>query len=108
MSELRDVTDETFAREVLHSDLPTLVDFWGDHCPACRQISPTLRDLALEYEGRLQILKLHAAENPSTTAKYGVRSMPTVLAFSRGEVVGQLVGARPRSAFVEVIDRLLG
>jgi thioredoxin 1 len=106
--ELLDVTDESFAREVLRSELPTLVDFWGDHCPACRQISPILRDLAIEYGGRVRIVKLHAAENPSTTAKYGVRSMPTVLAFARGEVVAQLVGARPRAAFAEVIDRMLG
>ncbi len=107
MPELRDVTDQTFAGEVLQSDVPVLVDFWGDHCPACRQISPILKDLATEYDGRLRVLKLHAAENPSTSAKYGVLAMPTVLVFSRGQVVGQLVGARPKAAFVEAIGRVL-
>ena len=107
MSELRDVTDQTFAGEVLQSDVPVLVDFWGDHCPACVQISPILKALATEYDGRLRILKLHAAENPSTSAKYGVRAMPTVLVFSGGKVVGQLVGARPKAAFVDAIDRVL-
>lgn len=101
------MTDQSFPHEVLESPLPVLVDFWGDHCPACRQISPILSDLASEYQGRLRIVKLHAAENAVTSARYGVRAMPTVLAFSRGEVVGQLVGARPKTAFVEMIGRML-
>jgi len=107
MSELNDVNDGTFAKEVLQSSVPVLVDFWGDHCPACRQISPILRDLATEYEGRLRVFKVHAADNPSTAAKYGIRAMPTVLLFSGGEVVGQLVGARPKAAFVEAIARVV-
>lgn len=107
MAELHDVTDQSFRADVLESELPVLVDFWGDHCAACRQISPTLHDLASEYDGRLRIVKLHAAENPATSARYAVRSMPTILAFAAGEVVGQLVGARRRAAFVELIARVL-
>lgn len=107
LAELQDVSDKTFGTEVLESAVPVLVDFWGDHCPACRQISPILRDLAAAYEGRVRIVKLHAAENPSTSARYAIRAMPTVLVFSGGEVVGQLVGARPKAAFVEAIDRVL-
>ena len=106
-SELHDVTDQNFGSEVIASQTPALVDFWGDHCPACRQISPILKQLAAEYQGRLRIVKMHAAENPATAARFGVRAMPTVLAFSQGRVVGQLVGARPKSAFVELIDRAL-
>jgi len=105
--ELRDVTDHSFGDEVLASETPALVDFWGDHCPACRQISPILKQLAAEYAGRLRIVKMHAAENPATAARFGVRAMPTVLAFSGGRVVGQLVGARPKSAFVDLIGRAL-
>src|SRR5271157_5409464 len=107
LAELRDVTDKTFGAEVLESAVPVLVDFWGDHCPACRQISPILRDLADAYDGRVRIVKVHAAENPCTSARYAIRAMPTVLVFSRGEVVGQLVGARPKAAFVEAIGRVL-
>jgi thioredoxin len=107
LAELRDVTDKTFGAEVLESAVPVLVDFWGDHCAACREISPILRDLAVAYEGRLRIVKIHAAENPSTSAKYAIRAMPTVLVFAGGEVVGQLVGARPKAAFVEAIGRVL-
>jgi thioredoxin 1 len=105
--ELRDVTDAGFAREVLESQIPVLVDFWGDHCPACRQIAPILRDLAGEYEGRVRVLKMHAAENPASANRFGVRAMPTVLVFSRGQVVAQLVGARPKASFVDAIERAL-
>jgi thioredoxin 1 len=108
MAEIRDVTEQSFQKEVMESELPLLVDFWGDHCPACRQISPILKDLAQEYDGRLRILKIHAAENPGVSGRYGVRAMPTILAFRRGgQVAGQLVGARPKSAFVELAERVL-
>lgn len=107
MAELADVTDASFAREVLESPLPVLVDFWGDHCAACRQISPLLRELAAEYAGRARILKIHAAENPSSSNRFGVRAMPTVLVFSGGKVVSQLVGARPKAAFVEALEKAL-
>ena len=105
MGELRDVTDASFASEVLESDVPVLVDFWGDHCPACRQISPILKALSDDHAESLSIVKLHAAENPGTSARFGVRAMPTVLLFSGGTVIGQLVGARPRSDFEELIGR---
>ncbi len=107
MAEIQDVTDQSFATEVAGSGLPALVDFWGDHCPACRQISPILREIAEEYAGRVRVVKIHAAENPGTSARYGVRAMPTVLGFSGGRVVGQLVGARPKKAFVELVERML-
>ena len=103
MAEIPDVTDESFEREVLQSEVPVLVDFWGDHCPACRQISPILHELAEERSGELKVVKLHAAENAATSARYGVLSMPTVLVFSDGAVRGQLTGARPKSAFVDLI-----
>jgi thioredoxin 1 len=108
VAELADLNDQNFAAEVLTSELPVLVDFWGDHCPACRQISPILRDLAGEYAGRLKVFKVHAADNPQTSGKYFVRAMPTVLLFSRGQVRGQLVGARPKAAYTSAIDRVLG
>ena len=108
MPELRDVTDQSFAADVLASKSPVLVDFWGDHCPACRQISPILNALAADYAGRVAIVKMHAAENPASASRYAVRAMPTVLAFKDGKVVGQLVGARPKAAFVEMIERAIG
>lgn len=107
MAQLDDVTVSTFEAEVLGSELPILVDFWGDHCPACRRISPILRELAEEYDGRVRIVKIHSTENASVAARFGVLAMPTVLAFWRGEVVAQLVGARPKSAFIQMIEDVL-
>lgn len=106
MAEIPDVTDGSFEAEVLKHPLPALVDFWGDDCPACRQISPILKQLATEYAGVVRVVKVHAAENPEISGRYGVRAMPTILGFANGEVVGQLVGARPKSAFVELVERL--
>lgn len=105
MMEIPDVTDASFEREVLQSELPVLVDFWGDHCAACRQISPILRELAEERSGSLKVVKIHAAENAATSAQFGVRAMPTVLVFAGGTVCGQLVGARSKSDFAELIDQ---
>ena len=107
MAELHDVSDASFENEVLQPGTLALVDFWGDHCPACRQISPILKSLAEDYDGRVKILKLHATENMQTAARYGVRAMPTVLAFRDGEVRGQLVGARKKADFEELIHGLL-
>ena len=106
MAEILDVTDRTFEAEVLEHPIPAIVDFWGDHCPACRQISPILRELAETYAGRIRVLKVHAAENPAVSARCGVRAMPTVLGFSQGQVVGQLVGARSKAAFEELAEQL--
>ena len=105
MTEIPDVTDDSFESEVLGSELPVLVDFWGDHCPACRQISPILRELAEERSDTLKVVKVHAAENAVTSTRYGVRAMPTVLVFASGAARGQLVGARPKSAFVELLEQ---
>jgi thioredoxin 1 len=107
MAEFKDVTDSTFDSEILQPGVLALVDFWGEHCPACRQISPILKGLAEEHAGGVKIVKMHAAENMATSARYGVRSMPTVLAFRDGEVHGQLVGARKKADFEELIGRLL-
>lgn len=106
MAAIHDVTDASFEREVLRSETPVLVDFWGDHCPACRQISPILRELADETAGAVKIVKMHAAENVATSSRFGVRAMPTVLLFAEGSVRGQLVGARPKSAFLDLLAQV--
>ena len=103
MAEIRDVTDASFQREVLESEVPVLVDFWGEHCPACRQISPILSELADQAAGAFKIVKIHAAENPVTSSKFGIRAMPTVLLFAGATVRGQLVGARSKSAFLDLV-----
>lgn len=102
-----EVTDQTFDREVLQSTLPVIVDFWAEWCAPCRQISPIIHDLATRYGDRVKIVKMNIDENPRTPATYQVRSIPLVLAIRNGQVVGQILGARPKPAFEELVKTLL-
>ncbi|MBB5119811.1 thioredoxin [Streptomyces eurocidicus] len=95
------VTDDTFASEVLDSDLPVLVDFTASWCPPCRMIAPVLADIAREQAGRLRIVQLDVDANPRTQAAYGVLSMPTLLLFRAGEPVKSLVGAHPKRRLLQ-------
>ena len=107
MAEVGDVTDQTFESEVLQSDTPAIIDFWAEWCAPCRQIAPIVKDLAAQYGDQVKIVKMNIDENPSTPGKYGVRAIPTVLAFKGGTVVEQITGARPKSAFEEMVQKLL-
>jgi thioredoxin 1 len=107
MAEILDVTDATFEAEVLKSDTPAIIDFWAEWCAPCRQIAPIVKELAAQYGGRVKVVKMNIDENPSTPGRYGVRAIPTVLAFKGGAVVGQITGARPKSAFEEMAQKLL-
>ena len=108
MAELLDVTDQSFESEVLRCEEPVIVDFWGEHCPPCRVISPILRELADDFAGRVKIVKLNSDENGETMIRFQVMALPTILAFSGGEVVGQITGSRPKRDFVELVERALG
>jgi len=107
MAEILDVTDATFESEVLNASTPAIIDFWAEWCAPCRQIAPIVKDLAGQYGGKLKVVKMNIDENPSTPGRYGVRAIPTVLAFKGGAVVGQITGARPKSAFDEMVQKLL-
>ncbi len=101
------VTDATFADAVLNSDVPVLVDFWAEWCPPCHRIAPVLDELAVEYAGRARIVKIDADTNPAVLRAYGIMSMPTLTMFRKGEVVSQVIGARPKSKLREQIDDAL-
>ncbi len=107
MAEINDVTDQNFEAEVLQSDTPVVVDFWAEWCAPCRQIAPIIGALAEEYADQVKVLKMNVDDSPQTPGKYGVRAIPTVLAFKGGQVVQQLQGARPKSAFEEMVTSLL-
>ena len=90
---LNAVDDASFAAEVLQSDQPVLVDFWADWCAPCKAMDPILEKAAADLSGRVKLVKLNGADNPSTMSQYGVRNMPTYLLFNKGEVVDMKVGA---------------
>ncbi len=92
-----ELTDTNFETEVINSATPTLVDFWATWCGPCRQIAPVIDALATEYKGKVKIGKVDIDSNAITAEKYKVRSIPTLLVFKDGQVVGQLVGAVPKS-----------
>lgn len=104
---LVEFTDANFDAEVLKSELPVLVDFWAPWCGPCRMIAPSVEALAAEYAGKAKIGKLNTDENENVSAKYGIRSIPTLLVFKNGEVVNQLVGALPKEKIAEQLNRAL-
>jgi len=107
MAEIAEVNDQNFESEILQSDKPAVVDFWAEWCAPCRQISPIISQLATQYGDRVKIVKMNVDDSPGTPGRYGIRAIPTVLAFRGGQVVDQLQGARPKAAFEEMIKKLL-
>jgi len=105
MGKYVEVTDATFESEVLKSELPVLVDFWAVWCAPCRMIAPLVEEIANDKEGSLKVAKMDVDNNPEVAAKYGIRSIPTLLIFKNGEVVDQLVGAVPKTMLESKVDK---
>ncbi len=99
------VTDNNFEEEVLKNSKPVLVDFWAPWCGPCRAIAPVIEELAKEYEGQIEMVKINVDENPSTPSKYGIRAIPTLILFKNGDVVGQVTGAVSKSNLKEMINQ---
>jgi len=97
------VTDENFGSEVEASQLPVLLDLWAAWCGPCRTIAPVIEQLATEMAGRVKVGKLNVDENPQTAARFGVRSIPTLLILKNGREADRLVGALPKQ---EILRRL--
>ncbi len=107
MPEIVDVDDQSFQAEVLDSDKPAIIDFWAEWCAPCRTIAPIIKELAAQYGDQVKIVKMDIDANPSTPGQYGVRAIPTVLAFKDGQVTQQLQGARPKADFEEMVKNLI-
>jgi thioredoxin 1 len=107
MSKPADVTDASFDSEVLKSDKPVLVDFWAPWCGPCRMVSPLVEELANEYDGKVRFFKLNTDDNVDTAARYGIRSIPTLLIFKAGQPVDQVIGFRPKGELKRVVEKAL-
>jgi len=103
MGQALEITDANF-EEVLSGDKPVLVDFWAEWCGPCKMIGPLVDQLAEEYDGKAVVGKVNVDNNPTVSAKFGVRSIPTLLFFKDGELVDKQVGAVPKQALASKLD----
>jgi thioredoxin 1 len=94
------VTDASFAADVLASEKPIIVDFWAEWCGPCRAVSPILEEIAGEHAEKITVVKLNVDENPRTAAAYGITSIPTMNVYQGGQVVKQIIGAKPKAALL--------
>ena len=100
-------TDNDFTAEVLESDLPVVVDFWAEWWGPCKVIGPALEEISDEMAGKVKIVKVNIDENPQTPMQYGVRGIPTLLIFDKGEVKAEKIGAAPKSKLSEWVEQSL-
>ncbi len=95
-----EVGDNNFQQEIVSSELPALVDFWGPMCGPCKAFEPIIEQLAGDYQGKLKFARVNVDSNPRTATQYSVKALPTILLFEKGRVVDQFMG-RPSSAALE-------
>lgn len=100
-------TDKNFEEEVMKSTTPVVVDFWAQWCAPCRIVSPTIEELAKDYEGKVKVGKLNVDENQEVASKYGVMSIPTILIFKDGNPVKTMVGAQSKENYKNAIEEVL-
>jgi thioredoxin 1 len=106
MSNAKSVSDGEFTKEVLESAIPVVVDFWATWCGPCQVMGPVVDAVAGEYEGKIKVLKINVDENPVTPSKYGVRGIPTLILFDKGEVVDRIIGAQPKNAVENLLKKV--
>ncbi len=105
MSEVLHTTDATFEQDVLRSDVPVLLDFWAPWCGPCRMVAPILDELAVEFGSKVKVVKINIDENQETPAKFGVRSIPTLMLFKEGKAAATQVGALPKNQLANFVNQ---
>ena len=101
------ITDQTFEREVLQAGRPVMVDCWAPWCGPCRMVGPIMDQLAAESAGRYRIAKLNVDDNPQTSARFNIASIPTMLIFKDGKLIDRIIGAQPKQAIAERLQGIL-
>ena len=107
MSDLLEVTDDNFDSEIVKSDIPVMVDFWAEWCGPCKMVGPVVEELSKEYAGKIKMGKMDVDTNRETPAKFGIRSIPTLILFKGGEVAQTIVGAQPKSYIEEELKKVI-
>jgi thioredoxin 1 len=103
----KSITDASFDAEVLKNDKPVIVDYWAEWCAPCRMVAPVLEEIAQEHGDKLEVVKLNIDENPEIAQRYGIMQIPTLGVFSGGEVVKQIIGAKPKAALLSELSEFI-
>ena len=104
---VKHIKDENFEQEVIKSDIPTLVDFWAPWCGPCLMVAPVVEELADKYKGQVKMTKINVDENPMVAQMFQIMSIPTLMVFKGGEVVGKIIGFRGKEPLEELIKKAL-
>lgn len=102
-----ELNDSEFEAEVLKSEKPVLVDFWAPWCGPCKALAPVIDEISNDYSEKIKVGKVNVDDNPETSMKFGIRSIPTLIVFKDGEVFEQVVGAVPKSEIEKVLEKAL-
>ena len=101
------ITDESFEKDVIQSEKPTVVDFWAEWCGPCKAIAPSLEEISDEMANKLKVVKINVDENPTTSQAYSIRSIPALMIFKNGEKVSEKMGALPKSALESWVNETI-
>jgi thioredoxin 1 len=107
MGATKNVTDASFEDDVLRSEKPVVVDYWAEWCGPCRMVAPVLEEIASEHADKIDVVKLNVDQNPVISQRYRILNIPTLGVFKGGEVVKEIVGARPKSALLRELAEFI-